>query len=101
MSRDTPTNNHNICSVSIVLVRPFQLKLWTESVSVMILELSVRIGTATYSRDTRRQQQCCLQVSRDMGSNWKGLTSYIDTEQILGLLVGFSLLIVARCIAAT
>ena len=40
----------------------------------MILELSVKIGTATYGRDTRRQQQCCLQVSRDMGSNWKGLT---------------------------
>ena len=30
------------------------------------------VGTATYSRDTRRQQQCCLQVSRDMGSNCFG-----------------------------
>ena len=36
---------------------------------MLLLELSMRVGTATYSRDSRRQQQCCLQVSRDMGSN--------------------------------
>ena len=31
----------------------------------MILGTMDEVGTATYSRDTRRQQQCCLQVSRD------------------------------------
>ena len=47
----------------------------------MIQELSMRAGTAISSRDTRRQQQCCLQVTRDMGSN-----SIWDMQgQLLGL----------------